>query len=278
MEETGILEAIRQFSTDTSPLDFMTVVDNWQIFAMGVWNTILLVALALFFGGLLSIPLAIARAAQTPIWSQVIWGYVYVFRGTPLLVQTYLIYYGLGQFDAVRESMLWIFLREAWWCALIAFVLNTAAYTTEIFRGAIEAIPFGEVEAAKACGMSPGKRLRRIILPSAFRRALPMYSNEVIFMVHGSVVASTVTIIDILGAGRIVNAKYYLAYEGFVAAAILYMIIVFFITRGFKVWEKNWHKHLHRQDEGAVTAKPAADQSAAQPVGALPGVDRGPSA
>ncbi len=276
MEEAGILEAIRQFSTDTSPLDFMTVVDNWKTFAMGVWNTILLVVLALFFGGLLSIPLAIARANKTPVWNRIIWGYVYVFRGTPLLVQTYLIYYGLGQFDAVRESMLWPILREAWWCALIAFVLNTAAYTTEIFRGAIEAVPFGEVEAAKACGMSPRLRLRRIILPSAFRRALPMYSNEVIFMVHGSVVASTVTIIDILGAGRIVNAKYYLAYEGFIAAAILYMILVFFITRGFKVWEKHWHKHLHRREESEPTTKDALAKAGAQPADALPGVGRGP--
>ena len=112
------------------------------------------------------------------------------------------------------------------------FVLNTAAYTTEIFRGAIEAIPYGEVEAAKAYGMSGWKRATRIVLPSALRRALPAYSNEVIFMLHGSVVASTVTIVDILGAGRILNAKYYVAYEGFLTAAVLYMLLVYLITRG----------------------------------------------
>jgi arginine/ornithine transport system permease protein len=247
-EPQGFVESLRAFSSDSSPLDFMLVFEHWDLFLTGVWNTILLVVVSLLIGGALSIPLAVARAYRKPVLNEIIWGYVYVFRGTPLLVQTYLIYYGIGQFDVIRESFLWPFLREAWWCALIAFVLNTAAYTTEIFRGAIESVPYGEVEAAKACGMSPGLRLRRIILPSAFRRALPMYSNEVIFMLHGSVVASTVTIVDILGAGRTLNAKYYLAYEGFIAAAILYIALVFMITRGFKVWEKRWHKHLQPQE------------------------------
>lgn len=250
MEEEGggILAAIERFSETVSPLDFYVVFQHWELFALGVWNTVTLVSLALFLGGLLSVPLAIARAAGTPGANQVIWAYVYVFRGTPLLVQTYLIYYGLGQFETVRESVLWPFLREAWWCALIAFTLNTAAYTTEIFRGVIEGTPWGEIEAAKACGMSPWTRMRRIILPSAFRRALPMYSNEVIFMIHGSVVASVITIVDILGAGRTVNAKYYMAYEGFITAAVLYMIIVFLVSRGFRAWERRWHAHLRERE------------------------------
>ena len=145
----------------------------------------------------------------------------------------------------MRDSFLWDpILSKPIPCTLIAFVLNTAAYTTEIFRGAIAAVPYGEVEAAKACGMSQTQANRRIVLPNALRRALPAYSNEVIFMLHGSVVASTLTIVDILGAGRGLNAKYYLAYEGFVAAAILYMILVYFITKGFRFWEKHWHAHL----------------------------------
>ena len=247
-EDGGWLKAIEDFSTNVSPIDFVLILQNGDLFLQGIGNTILLVTLSLLIGGLLSIPLALARAYKTPGANQIIWGYVYLFRGTPLLVQTYLIYYGLGQFEFIRESMLWPILRQAWWCALIAFVLNTAAYTTEIFRGAIESVPWGEVEAAKACGMSPWTRVRRVILPSAFRRALPMYSNEVIFMLHGTVVASTVTIVDILGAGRQLNARYYLAYEGFIAAAILYMILVFIISRGFKAWEGRWHAHLRRRD------------------------------
>ncbi len=244
----GFLKSLEDFSTNVSPIDFVLIAQHYDLFLQGVVNTIALVVLSLVIGGVLSVPLAVARAYRTPVANQIIWAYVYVFRGTPLLVQTYLIYYGLGQFEIIRDSALWPFLREAWWCALIAFVLNTAAYTTEIFRGAIEAIPWGEIEAAKACGMSPWTRVRRVILPSAFRRALPMYSNEVIFMLHGSVVASTVTIVDILGAGRTLNAKYYLAYEGFIAAAVIYMILVFLISRGFKTWEKRWHAHLRPRE------------------------------
>jgi arginine/ornithine transport system permease protein len=250
MEEQsgGFLKSLEEFSTNVSPIDFYLVAQNYEIFLVGIGNTVTLVVLSLVIGGVLSIPLAIARAYPKPVLNQIIWGYVYVFRGTPLLVQTYLIYYGLGQFEGIRESVLWPFLKEAWWCALLAFVLNTAAYTTEIFRGVIVETPWGEIEAAKACGMSPWTRMRRIVLPSAFRRALPMYSNEVIFMLHGTVVASLVTITDILGAGKELNGKYYLAYEGFIAAAILYMILVFIISRGFKFWEGKWHVHLRPRE------------------------------
>lgn len=247
-EAGGFLVALEEFSSGASPLDFVLIFQNWELFALGVWNTLVLTALALVIGGLLSIPLALVRANRTPVLNEITWAYVYLFRGTPLLVQLYLIYYGLGQFEFVRESFLWPVLREAWWCTLLAFVLNTAAYTTEILRGAIEATPFGEVEAAKACGMSESQAARRIIIPSALRRALPAYSNEIIFMLHGSVVASTVTIIDILGAGRTLNGKHYLAYEGFIAAAVLYMILVFAISRGFKIWEYRWHAHLRPRE------------------------------
>lgn len=244
----GFLQALEDFSANASPLDFVLVAQHYELFLTGLVNTVGLVVFSLLLGGVLSVPLAIARAYQRPVLNPVIWVYVYVFRGTPLLVQTYLIYYGLGQFEFIRESALWPFLREAWWCALIAFTLNTAAYTTEILRGVIESTPWGEIEAAKACGMSPWTRMRRIILPSAFRRALPMYSNEVIFMLHGSVVASTVTIVDVLGAGRTLNGKYYLAYEGFIAAALIYMAIVFVVSRGFRLWERKWHAHLRARE------------------------------
>jgi arginine/ornithine transport system permease protein len=128
----------------------------------------------------------------------------------------FMIYYGMGQFEWVGKVFCGSFFKEAWFCALFAFTLNTAAYTTEIIRGAIAATPHGEVEAAKAAGMS--KRLlmfRRIILPSAFRRALPTYSNEIIFMLHGSSLASVITMVDITGAARIINSRYYSPYEAF---------------------------------------------------------------
>lgn len=229
-------------------IDWNLVTDNWPLYVEGVWNTLILTALSLLLGWLFSIPLAFLRANRHPIFNWPVWAFTYFFRGTPLLVQTYLIYYGLGQFDFVRDGYLWPLLKEAWWCALIAFTLNSCAYQTEILRGGIEATPFGEVEAAKAAGMSPFKMMRRIILPGALRRALPMYSNEVIFMLHGSVIASTITIIDILGAGRVVNAKYYVAYEGFISAAILYMVLVFGISRVFKYLERRLHGHLRPRE------------------------------
>ena len=247
-------ESIIQFLDTWSPLDVVLIAQNFDRFLLGAWVTLQLTVLALVIGGALAVPLAIARTSKNPFINGPVWMFTYTFRGTPLLVQTYLIYYGLGQFEAVRESFLWPVLAQAWWCALIAFSLNTAAYTTELLRGSIVNTSRGEVEAAKACGFSGWGRLKRIVLPSAFRRALPAYSNEVIFMLHGSVVASTITIQDLLGVGRWLNGRYYLAYEGFITAAVLYFIIVLMISRGFRYWEKHWLQHLYPHD--AIKAKP----------------------
>ena len=248
-------DAIIAFLQEWSPLDVVLIAQNFDRFLWGALVTLQLTGLALVIGALISVPLAIIRAGNNPIANAPVWAFTYVFRGTPLLVQTYLIYYGLGQFEWIRQTVLWEpILSQAWWCALIAFSLNTAAYTTELLRGAIESTSTGEVEAAKACGLSKMMRLRRIILPSAFRRALPAYSNEVIFMLHGSVVASTITIQDLLGVGRWLNGRYYLAYEGFITAAVLYLIIVLLISRGFRLWEKHWLQHLYPRD--AVDSKP----------------------
>lgn len=242
-----------EFILSYIPLDITLISENFDRFLYGVWMTLNLTLLALLLGGLLAIPMAIARASRHRILNPAIWAYTYVLRGTPLLVQTYLIYYGLGQFEAVRESWLWDpILSSAWWCALIAFTLNTAAYTTELLRGAIVDTPQGEVEAAIATGHSYGSRMRRIILPSAFRRAIPAYSNEVIFMLHGSVVASTITLQDILGVGRWLNGRYYLAYEGFITAAVLYFLIVFAITRIFRWLERRYLRHLTRRETGTA--------------------------
>ena len=249
-------EYLRYISENFSPLDFVLVWDHIDKFLYGTVVTLELCVLSLILGGALAVPLAIARAYQQPWLNSPIWCFTYFFRGTPLLVQTYLIYYGLAQFEAVRNSFLWDpFLSKAWWCALVAFTLNTAAYTTEFLRGAIESTPYGEVEAARACGMSRFTMMRRIVLPNAFRRALPAYSNEVIFMLHSSVVLSTITIQDILGVGRWLNGRYYVAYEGFVTAMLFYMVLVFIISRGFRFWEKHWLAHL-RARETELSATP----------------------
>jgi arginine/ornithine transport system permease protein len=252
MTSADMLEAIRTFSETRSPVDFVLIASYWPIFLQGFINTVSLVVLALIIGAVIALPLAVLRANQTPAAANMIAIYVYVFRGSPLLIQVYLIYYGLSQFEAVRASIFWPILKEAWWCALIAFVLNTTAYLIEIFRGGIEAVSRGEVEAATAIGMSRMMTLRRIVLPSALRRCLPMLGNEAIFMFHGSVVASTITVIDVLGAGRSLNARYYLAYEGFLAATAIYMLIIFGVTRLFGAVERRVSRHLIAPDPVAT--------------------------
>ena len=217
---------------------------HWSMFAHGACVTVELTALSLALGLLIAIPAALAMARGWRFWSGFARSYAYVFRGSPLLVQAYLIYYGLSQFEVVRDSMFWPFLREAYWCALLAFTLNTGAYTAEILRGAIAATPKGEIEGARALGLSPSKVTWLVELPSAARRALPQYGNEIIFMMHGSVIASVITIQDILGAGRTLNAKYYVAYEGFLTAAALYIALTAVIVLGVRLMEKRWLAHL----------------------------------
>jgi arginine/ornithine transport system permease protein len=230
-------------------LDYAIISGNFALYIEGLWTTIQLVFTALAIGLIFSIPLALLANSGNPLLSAPVFCYTYIFRGTPLLVQTYLLYYGAGQFEAIKESVLWPVLREAYWCALIAFTLNTAAYTTEILRGAINAMPRGEIEAAKACGMSRWLMIRRIILPSSFRRALPAYGNEVIFMLHGSAIASIITIIDLTGAASIVNSRFYSPYEAFVTAALFYLTLTFIIVGLFKWLEQNWFAHLRPREE-----------------------------
>ncbi|WP_447475091.1 ABC transporter permease [Vibrio harveyi] len=221
-------------------MDFSLIIESFPVYLDGLWTTVWLVALALVIGLAVSIPLAIARNSANYALSLPSWAFIYFFRGTPLLVQLYLIYYGMDQFFPVKDT-LW---ENAWFCALVAFVLNTSAYTAEIIRGAINGLPKGEVEAAKAYGMSTFMTYRRIILPSALRRALPAYSNEVIFMLHGSAVAGIITIMDLTGAARLVNSRYYAPFESFLTAGLFYMALTFIILWCFKVAEKRFLAHL----------------------------------
>ena len=232
-----------------SIVDVEAIVTNLPLYFEGLWVTIELVALSLIAGLVLATPIAIAAASRNPLVAVLPKAYIYCFRGTPLLVQMFIIYYGFAQFEAVRESFVWPVLKEAYWCALIAFALNTAGYTGEILRGAIRQTPFGELEAARASGMSSALMYRRIILPSAFRRALPAYGNEVIFILHGSALAGVITIVDLFGAARIVNSRHFVPFESFVTAGIFYLILTFLIVWGFKVWEKRWFAHLRPREK-----------------------------
>lgn len=220
------------------------ILQNWPLFAQGVWITAQLTVLSLLVGFVIALPAGLARARRKRFWEPVLAVYVYIFRGTPLLAQLFLVYYGLAQFGWIRASWAWSILRDPWWCALITFSLNSGAYATEIIRGAVTTTPRGETEAAAALGLSARQATWLVLIPSALRRALPQYGNEVVFMLHGSAVASVITLKDILGAGRTLNAKFYLAYEGFIAAALLYMAITFLLIWIFRRLESRYLRHL----------------------------------
>ncbi len=225
-------------------MDFDLMVTSIPRLLEGAVVTLQLVSLSLILGMILALPLALCRVSRQPLLWMPVYGYIFYFRGTPLLVQIFLTYYGLGQFEAVRESFLWPVLREAYWCAIIAFTMNTAAYTAEILRGGILAVPAGEIEAARAVGMSRWLLYRRIILPRAIRMALPAYSNEVILMLKASALASTITLLDLTGVARIIVARSFAPYELFLTAGVIYLLMTFAVTRAFKQAEYRLSPHL----------------------------------
>ncbi|NDZ16423.1 amino acid ABC transporter permease [Variovorax sp. WS11] len=225
-------------------MNWDVIAEHWQLFARGVGISLALTAGTAVLGLLLSVPLAFARHAERRLLSAPVAAFTFVIRGTPALVQLYLIYYGLSQFEAVRASVLWPWLSNAGVCALLAFTLNTTAYTTEIFHGALKSLPRGELEAAMSFGMSRWTQVRRILAPSMLRRALPQYANEIIMLLHMSSLAGLVTLIDITGAARYVNAEFYLAFEPFITAGVLYLAITLLLVRLFVAAERRWLVHL----------------------------------
>ena len=224
--------------------DFSIIIDEWPTYLEGLINTCWLVAASLIFGLCLAIPVGIFRSSTNVFVRYPAWAYIYFFRGTPLLVQLFIIYYGAGQWQWLQHSWAWKWFQEAWFCSLLAFALNTGAYTAEIVRGSIQMIPKGELEAAASFGMSHWQMLRHIILPSALRRALPAYSNEVILMLHGSSVAGVITVVDLTGAARIINARYYTPFEAFITAGLLYLVLSLMLVWGFRHLERHWYAHL----------------------------------
>ncbi len=214
----------------------------------GLAVTLWLLVASISLGFVCAVPLAVARVSKNKWVSTPVRFYTYVFRGTPLYVQLLLLYTGMYSLEFVRShSLLDAFFRSGFNCAILAFALNTCAYTTEIFAGAIRAIPHGEVEAARAYGMSPFTMYRRVILPSALRRALPLYSNEVILMLHATTVAFTATVPDILKIARDVNSATYMSFHAFGIAALLYLVISFTLVWLFRQAERRWLAYLRPQ-------------------------------
>ena len=220
--------------------------DGYQL--SGVAMTLWLLVASIAIGGTLAVPLAVARVSSNPLLRMPVWFYTYVFRGTPLYIQLLILYTGIYSLQVVRDQpTLDAFFREGMNCTLLAFALNTCADTTEIFAGAIRATPYGEIEAGRAYGMSTFTLYRRIILPSALRRSLPYYSNEVILMLHSTTLAFTATVPDLLKVARDVNSATYSSFEAFGLAAVLYALMVFTLVWLFRRCEVRWLAFLQPQ-------------------------------
>ena len=211
----------------------------------GLAMTLWLLVASIAMGFVLSLPLAVFRVSR---WSLLRWPvqlFTYVFRGTPLYIQLLICYSGIYGIAVVRsQPLLEAFFRDAMNCTLLAFTLNTCAYTVEIFAGAIRSIPYGEIEAAHAYGLSGWRLYLQLILPSALRRALPYYSNEVILMLHATSVAFTAIIPDILKVARDANAATFMTFQAFGIAGLLYLVLSFGLVGAFRLAEKRWLSFL----------------------------------
>jgi octopine/nopaline transport system permease protein len=223
--------------------------ETLQKLVVGLTLLFQLVSVSLAAGFVLAILLALARLSPIPPLRGIAAGYVFLFRGTPLLVQIFLIYYGLSQFPEIRQSFLWPFLRQPYWCAILALTLNTGAYGAEIIRGGIQSVPWGQVEAARVCGMSGWLLLRRIILPIGLRQALPAYGSEMILMVKATSLASIITLMEVTGIAQKLISETYRAVEVFVVAGAIYLLINFLLTRAVLALEYWLSPHLRDAPE-----------------------------
>jgi len=225
--------------------EFEFITDTMSRLLEGLPITLQLAFLSISAGMVLAVLLAVARlSSRTAEWF--VRGYVFVLRGTPLLLQIFMIYYGLGQFAAVRDSVLWPFLRQPWWCAILALTINTAAYGSEIVRGGLNAVPAGAIEAARVAGMSRFTLYRRIVLPIALRQALPAYGNEMVIMVKSTSLASIVTLMEVTGTAYAIISETYRALEVFLCAGAIYLILNFLLTRAIALLERRLNPHLRR--------------------------------
>ena len=202
--------------------------------------TLKLLSVSLIIGLFIGLIFAILRLNKNTLINNFAYGYSYVFRGTPLLVQIFIIYFGLGQIEYLRSTVLWVILKEPYWCAIIAFALNTGAYTSEILRSAFQTIKPGIVEAGKSLGISNKVIFYKIQIPIAIRQSLPAYGNEIILMMKGTSLASTVTIMDLTGVAKYIISTTFKPIEVFIVAGGIYLFMTFIIHNVIKFLEKKY--------------------------------------
>ena len=221
-------------------MDFELMVNSLPKLLSAAVVTLKLLSISLIVGLFIGLLFAILRLNKNIFINKFAYGYSYVFRGTPLLVQIFIIYFGLGQIESLRSSFLWIILKEPYWCAIIAFALNTGAYTSEILRSAFQTIKPGIIEAGKSLGISNKIIFYKVQIPIAIRQSLPAYGNEIILMLKGTSLASTVTLMDLTGVAKYIISTTFKPIEVFIVAGGIYLFMTFIIHNLIKFLEKKY--------------------------------------
>tara|TARA_B100001778_G_scaffold95602_1_gene78170 strand:- start:1843 stop:2517 length:675 start_codon:yes stop_codon:yes gene_type:complete len=219
-------------------MDLNLMIDSLPKLLSATLTTLKLLSLSLVFGLIIGLIFAIMRLNKNNFVNNFSYGFSYIFRGTPLLVQIFIIYFGLGQIEYLRTTFLWVILKEPYWCAIIAFSLNTGAYTSEILRSAFQTIKPGYIEAGKSLGISSKIIFYKIQVPIAIRQSLPAYGNEIILMLKGTSLASTVTLMDLTGVAKYIISTTFKPVEVFIVAGGIYLFLTFLIHNFIKFSEK----------------------------------------
>ena len=221
-------------------MDFELMINSFPKLLNAAVVTLKLLSVSLVVGLFIGLSFAILRLNKNIFINKFAYGYSYVFRGTPLLVQIFIIYFGLGQIESLRSSFLWVILKEPYWCAIIAFSLNTGAYTSEILRSAFQTIKPGIIEAGKSLGISNKIIFYKVQIPIAIRQSLPAYGNEIILMLKGTSLASTVTLMDLTGVAKYIISTTFKPIEVFIVAGGIYLFMTFIIHNVIKFLEKKY--------------------------------------
>ena len=221
-------------------MNFELIISSFPKMLGAAVITVKLLAFSLAIGLFIGLFFAVLRLNKNIFINKFAYGYSYLFRGTPLLVQIYIIYFGLGQIEFIRSTFLWVILKEPFWCAIIAFALNTGAYTSEILRSAFQTIKPGVIEAGKSLGISNKIIFYKIQIPIAIRQSLPAYGNEIILMLKGTSLASTVTIMDLTGVAKHIISTTFKPVEVFILAGSIYLFMTFIVHNIIKFLEKKY--------------------------------------
>tara|TARA_Y100000590_G_scaffold324830_1_gene368444 strand:+ start:168 stop:839 length:672 start_codon:yes stop_codon:yes gene_type:complete len=222
-------------------MDFELMINSFPKLLNATVITLKLLSASLFFGLFIGLLFAVLRMNKNPILNKFSYGYSYIFRGTPLLVQIFIIYYGLGQIEYFRSTVLWVIFKEPYWCAIIAFALNTGAYTSEILRSAFQTIKPGFIEAGKSLGISSRIIFYKIQIPIAIKQSLPAYGNEIILMLKGTSLASTVTLMDLTGVAKYIISTTFRPIEVFIVAGSIYLFMTFLVHNLIKFLERRYN-------------------------------------